>query len=217
MPDLSKQSNNPTRYIHDNKDELSALAQQDPSAALNKFVEACRPMVGKGLSPTNFKKLVMRGQKALQNRNPEFSIQKFFWDYLLGGIDPGYKVSSVSRFESVDQLANLISEDRNIGPRSWPIVIQKLQKEFEGSGFTIKETRLSRANLFKLEVIAEHVASGSKLSLQARQFLKNLVAARSRDTVESELSDIVWDMIPESVDIATKSRRVGRVVNHILG
>lgn len=117
MPDLSQQANNPTSYIHTNYQELMALAEQDPEAAAQQVVQAAEAMVGKGLSPLNFRKLQMRAMKAAQRG--AFGVQKYLSDYLLGGIDPSLKVSSVSRFEGIEALGTLISEDIDRPPIEW--------------------------------------------------------------------------------------------------
>jgi hypothetical protein len=134
MPDLSQQAGNPTSYIHDNYQELMALSEQDPEAAAGQVIQAAEGMVGRGLSPVNFKKLQMRFMKAAQRG--AFGIQKAMSDYLLKGIDPKLGVvGGRGRHEDVEAKAigSLISEDPDMPPIEWTrelIFIEGIVKQY---------------------------------------------------------------------------------------
>ena len=131
MPDLSQQAGNPTSYIHDNYQELMALSDQDPGAAARQVIQAAEGMVGRGLSPVNFKKLQMRFMRAAQRG--AFGIQKALSDYLLGGIDPSLKVSKYAKFEDQESIGSLISEDPNTPTIEWTrelVFIEGIAKQY---------------------------------------------------------------------------------------
>ena len=135
MPDLSQQTGNPTSFIHNNYQDLMALAERDPEAAAIQVIQAAESMVGTGLSMMNFKKLKMRAMKAAQRG--AFGIQKFLSDYLLAGTDPSLKVSSVSRFEAIEALGTLICEDIDRPPIEWTRDLLFIKEVAESHGLTI--------------------------------------------------------------------------------
>ena len=77
----------------------------------------------------------MRAIKAAQRG--AFGIQKFLSDYLLGGIDKGLTVGSVQRFESLEVMGSLISEDINCPPIEWTRELVAMKAIMEEHGLII--------------------------------------------------------------------------------
>ena len=134
MPDLSKQPGNPTNYIHDNYQELMALAGRDPEAAAQQVIQAAESMVGSGLSSLNFRKLQMRAMQAAQRG--VYAIQKYLSDYILSGSGAPVIAGRYQR-ENLEILGSLISEDIDYPPIEWTRELVAMKAIMEEYGLTI--------------------------------------------------------------------------------
>ena len=102
MPrDLTRQSGNPTSWIHDNYQELMGI--QDPEELAQHVLENITPMVGNGISQQNFAK--MRQTLMMAARKGIHEVQKYLSNYMLRGAGLGV--------EDNEQLAlaSMVCED----------------------------------------------------------------------------------------------------------
>lgn len=107
--DLSGQGGNPTSAIQAAYKQLMAI--QDPNELVDAAMGIVQPLVGKGMSTQNFAKFKMNLMQSA--RRGLTNVQSFLSNYMLAGSGMGTS-GSRGRMESIEQIANVITEDANV-------------------------------------------------------------------------------------------------------
>lgn len=99
--DYSGTPGNPTNALQKIYTQLMGI--QDVDELVNTVIETVQPLVGKGMSELNFRKLKMNLSKTAQQGLPD--VQKYLTMYILAG--SGMAVES----ETLESIASFITED----------------------------------------------------------------------------------------------------------
>ena len=133
--DLSQQEMNPTRWIQDHLQELGQYEEQDDARGMVQFVlDGVKPLIGKGFSAQNFKKMQMTLQRELHNgRSARDILVGYLNNYFLKGSGLGMESNAQ------DAIATMISEDNE--------PIKLTQRQMQLKRLIESATRLSVALL----------------------------------------------------------------------
>lgn len=110
QPDYSQQPGNPTSELQAKYQQLMTI--QDPHELVDAAVGIVQPLVGRGMSEKNWRIFQRNIQGAA--RRGLVGLQMFLSNYILKGGGQGVIGSGGGRFESVDVIANMITEDVDI-------------------------------------------------------------------------------------------------------
>lgn len=101
--DLSKQSSNPTSELQKSYQQLMAI--EDPEELMKAAISVVEPLVGSGISETNYRKFINDIRNAA--RKGTNGIQFFLSNYILKGSGLGVDLNSIQ------SIASYITEDAN--------------------------------------------------------------------------------------------------------
>lgn len=123
--DLSQQTGNPTRAIQDNYERLMSI--EDPDELVQAANDLVRPMVGTGISNTNYKKFI-NNLRSSTERGID-GIKYFLTNYMLRGSGLGVE-------SKIGAIASILTEDANVFIELTPHQ-QRLKQLVESYGYDV--------------------------------------------------------------------------------